>query len=45
LDDGRDASTYRRDLIYDVEYATTIGIVSPTMLFGDLVWNGTPIFA
>ncbi len=45
LDDGRDASTYRRDLVYDVEYATTISVVSPTMLFGDLVWNGTPIFA
>jgi hypothetical protein len=45
FDDGRDSSTYRRDLIYDVEYPTTTNIVEPMMLFGDLDFNGTQILA
>jgi hypothetical protein len=44
LDDGRDSYTYRRDIVYDVEYATTTPLTQPTMLFGDLVWNGTATF-
>jgi hypothetical protein len=38
------SSIYRRDLNYDVEYATTILNNNPTMLFGDLAWNGTTIY-
>ena len=40
IDEDRDASLYRRDLIYDVEYATTTTADLATMLFGDLDWNG-----
>jgi hypothetical protein len=39
------SSIYRRDLSYDVEYGTTVTSNNPTMLFGDLDWNGTTIFA
>jgi hypothetical protein len=45
FDDDRDTSMYRRDLLYDIEYGTTATITQPTMLFGDLVWNGSPILA
>jgi hypothetical protein len=40
FDDGQDAGVYRRDLIYDVEYATTLTSLLPSMLFGELVYNG-----
>ena len=35
---------YRRDLVFDVEYGTTITEAAPTMLFGDLNWTGTTVF-
>ena len=36
---------YRRNLLFDVEYGTTITTGYPTMLFGDLTWAGTTIYA
>ncbi|HTW27866.1 MAG TPA: hypothetical protein VME92_12120 [Acetobacteraceae bacterium] len=42
-DQSQDASLYRRDLLYTVEYPTTQAVTQPSMLFGDLVLNGTPI--
>jgi hypothetical protein len=45
FDDDQVASVYRRDLVFEVEYGTTIVLQSPTMLFGDLDYNGTPIYA
>jgi len=44
-DNEQGASVYCRDLCYDIEYPTTTISSSPTMLFGDLSWNGTIIFA
>jgi hypothetical protein len=44
-DTDQTSSIYRRDLNYDVEYGTTITSNAPTMLFGDLDWNGITIFA
>jgi hypothetical protein len=44
-DGDQAASIYRRDLNYDVEYGTTIAGINPTMLFGDLDFNGTTIYA
>jgi len=43
LDRSENASLYRRDLLYDVEYATTILAVQPSMLFGTGMVNGTSI--
>jgi hypothetical protein len=34
LDQSQDAALYRRDLLYDVEYATAATAVQPAMLFG-----------
>lgn len=39
FDQSQDALLYRRDLLYDVEYPTTITELQPAMLFGDLVLN------
>ncbi len=44
-DTDQASSLYRRDLNYDVEYGTTISSNNPTMLFGDLDWNGKTIYA
>lgn len=44
FDDDQDAQQYRRDLVYDVEYGTTVQASAPAMLFGDLMWSGTPIY-
>jgi hypothetical protein len=44
VDDDQDAQQYRRDLIYDVEYGTTQTLQSPSMLFGDVVWDGSPAY-
>ena len=33
IDDGQDAGVYRRDLVYVVEYPTTIEQLLPSMLF------------
>lgn len=35
LDQSQNAALYRRDLVYSVEYATTLGRVLPAMIFGD----------
>ena len=45
FDDRQDAQSYRRDLIYDVEYATTDALAAPPMLFGDLQMAGVDTFA
>jgi hypothetical protein len=45
FDGDQAASIYRRDMTFDVEYGTTVLTSSPTMLFGDLDWNGKTIFA
>jgi hypothetical protein len=45
FDDGQDAGVYRRDLVYDVEYATTSTSLLPSMLFGELVYNGVTSYA
>jgi hypothetical protein len=45
FDGDQAASVYRRDLTFYVEYGTTLVSSHPTMLFGDLDWNGTTIFA
>jgi len=39
------ASLFRRDIIFDVEFGVTILNSNPSMLFADLSWNGTPIYA
>ena len=44
VDDDQDAQQYRRDLVYDIEYGTTVQASAPAMLFGDLMWSGTPIY-
>jgi hypothetical protein len=41
FDQSQDASLYRRDLIYAVDYPTTITATQPVMLFGDLGFAGT----
>jgi len=43
-DDDQDAQQYRRDLVYDVEYGTTVEVAAPSMLFGDLIWSGASIY-
>lgn len=35
FDQSQDAALYRRDLLYTVEYATTVSAELPAMLFGD----------
>jgi len=45
FDEGQGAGVYRRDLVYDVEYATTVVSMLPAMLFGELVFNGVGYFA
>lgn len=42
-DREEDAVLYRRDLVYSVEYPTVLRAPGPTMLFGDLAFNGTTI--
>jgi hypothetical protein len=44
FDDDQDARQYRRDLVYDVEYGTTLEQAAPSMLFGDLMFSGTPLY-
>jgi hypothetical protein len=45
FDDDQDAQQYRRDLVYEVEYGTTILADAPSLLFGDLICNGASIYA
>lgn len=44
-DQSENASLYRRDLLYDVEYATTLVQTQPSMLFGALGLNAAQITA
>lgn len=44
-DDDQVASVYRRELIFDVEYPTTTVTQMPVMLFGDLLYDGTNLYA
>ena len=44
-DNQQDSHQYRRDLIYDVEYGTSLQVNSPVMLFGGLNWTGQSIYA
>lgn len=44
IDDGQDAHLYRRDLVFDVDYATTVAQTVPSMLFGDLQVAGTDLY-
>ena len=44
FDGDQVASIYRRELIYQVEYSTTARMLTPQMLFGDLIFNGTSTF-
>jgi len=44
FDDDQVASVYRRELIYDVEYGTTLTVQTPLMLFGDLDYNANAIY-
>jgi hypothetical protein len=39
FDQSQNASLYRRDLMYSVEYATTLSASLPAMLFGNLMVN------
>ena len=39
FDQSQDAILYRRDLLYNVEYATTVTALQPSMLFGSLDLN------
>jgi hypothetical protein len=45
FDQSQDALLYRRDLLYDIEYATTLNTTLPTMLFGDLQLNAATFTA
>lgn len=45
FDQSQDALLYRRDLLYDVEYATVVTALQPAMLFGSLTLNGTQDFS
>jgi hypothetical protein len=45
FDQSQDALLYRRDLLYDVEYATVLAATQPTMLFGNLAVNASQVVA
>ena len=45
IDDNQELRQYRRDLIYEVEYGTSINTASPAMLFGNLNLAGDSIYA
>jgi hypothetical protein len=45
FDQSQNASLYRRDLMYSVEYATIIAATQPAMLFGNLVLNAASFTA
>lgn len=45
LDQSQDALLYRRDLLYGVEYPTTLTALLPTMLFGNLTLNAQTLTA
>ena len=35
LDESQNVALYRRDLVYSVEYATTVAVNLPSMIFGN----------
>ena len=41
FDQSQNANLYRRDLLYAVEYATTVTATLPSMIFGDLIFAPT----
>jgi hypothetical protein len=43
FDQSQNASLYRRDLMYSVEYATVLTASQPAMLFGNLLLNAASI--
>jgi hypothetical protein len=45
FDQSQDALLYRRDLLYNVEYCTTISEIEPSMLFGNLIVNAGTFIA
>ena len=45
FDQSQDALLYRRDLLYRIEYPTTINELLPSMLFGDLILNAAEFTA
>ena len=45
FDQSQNARLYRRDLNYNVEYATVVSNTLPAMLFGNLVLNSVSITA
>ncbi|HUB10992.1 MAG TPA: hypothetical protein VMB34_03470 [Acetobacteraceae bacterium] len=45
FDQSQDALLYRRDLIYGVEYPTTVTMNQPVMIFGDLIFNADTLIA
>ena len=36
FDQSQNANLYRRDIIYNIEYPTTISLTLPSMIFGNL---------
>jgi hypothetical protein len=44
-DQNQNANIYRRDLIYSVEYATTMSMTATEMMFGELVVGGTSSYS
>ncbi len=43
FDQSQDALLYRRDLLYSVEYATTLLVTQPAMLFGQIDVNAATV--
>ncbi len=44
IDDGQNAQLYRRDLVFGVEYATSVTAGAPSVLFGDVQVAGGNIY-
>ena len=43
FDQSQDALLYRRDLLYSIEYPTTVSLAQPAMLFGDIGINAVTV--
>ena len=44
IDDAQNAQLYRRDLVFGVEYATSVTVSAPSLLFGDVQVAGGDIY-
>ena len=44
VDDAQNAQLYRRDLVFGVEYATSVAAGAPSLLFGDVQIGGGDIY-